>query len=80
MGQWIRDLGSRVSAFLHWLWRSSSTRKPWVRRVLTVIFVFALPLPVLLLLVFRFVPVPGTPEMLLHMRGDRAGTVFVARV
>jgi monofunctional glycosyltransferase len=67
MGQWIRDLGGRVSAFLHWLWHGNGARKPWVRRVLTVLFVFALPLPVLLLLIFRFVPIPGTPEMLLHL-------------
>jgi monofunctional glycosyltransferase len=56
-----------MSTFLHWLWYGNGERRPWIRRVLTVLFVFALPLPVLLLLIFRFVPVPGTPEMLLHL-------------
>ena len=42
-------------------------RTPWLRRIVAVVVFFALPAPVLLLLVFRFVPIPGTPEMLLKL-------------
>jgi monofunctional biosynthetic peptidoglycan transglycosylase len=47
-------------------WRDTggAGRKSWLWRVLGVLFFLALPAPVLMLLVFRFVPVPGTPEML----------------
>ena len=37
---------------------------PWTRRLLAVLFILAVPAPIVLLLVFRFVPIPGTPEML----------------
>src|SRR6202008_4741499 len=67
MGQWIRDIGRGAASFLRWLWYGSGARKPWIRRVLAVLFVFALPLPVLLLLGFRFVPVPGTPQMMIDL-------------
>ncbi len=56
-----------MRAFLRWIWFGTGARRPWIRRILAVLFVFALPLPVLLLLIFRFVPIPGTPEMLLHL-------------
>jgi monofunctional biosynthetic peptidoglycan transglycosylase len=39
----------------------------WLRRALAVLFFLALPGPVILLLLFRFVPVPGTPEMLVSL-------------
>ena len=42
-------------------------RKHWGLRLLVALFVFALPAPVMLLLLFRFVPVPGTPQMLLSL-------------
>jgi monofunctional biosynthetic peptidoglycan transglycosylase len=50
-------------------WRDTggAGRKSWLRRVLAILFVLALPAPVLLLLVFRFVPIPGTPEMLVSL-------------
>jgi len=44
-----------------------SGRMHWLRRIVAVVFFFALPAPVLLLLIFRFVPIPGTPEMLLKL-------------
>lgn len=34
-----------------------------MRRILSVLFFFALPAPVILLLIFRFLPVPFTPQM-----------------
>ena len=60
--------GGRVAAFFHWLWHGREGRKtPWVRRILAVLFFFALPAPVLLLLIFRFAPVPVTPQILLKL-------------
>jgi monofunctional biosynthetic peptidoglycan transglycosylase len=42
-------------------------RMHWGWRLLGALFFFALPAPVLLLLLFRFVPIPGTPQMLLSL-------------
>src|SRR5580704_12012483 len=39
----------------------------WLRRLALLLFVALVAAPVLLLLLFRFVPLPGTPEMLLSM-------------
>ena len=48
-------------------WHGSGVRKPWFRRVVAVIFAFLVPIPILLILIFRFVPIPGTPQMLLNL-------------
>jgi monofunctional glycosyltransferase len=53
------------STLLHRCWYRDDARKPWIRRTLSVLFVLLVPLPILYLLIFRFVPVPGTPQMLL---------------
>src|SRR5690349_3834176 len=37
----------------------------WFRRLLTILLFLLVPLPLFFLLVFRFVPVPITPEILL---------------
>jgi len=37
-----------------------------VRRILSVLFFFALPAPVILLLIFRILPVPFTPQMAIN--------------
>jgi monofunctional biosynthetic peptidoglycan transglycosylase len=47
--------------------RGTGKRTSWVRRILTVIFVFLVPIPIFLILIFRFVPVPGTPQMLFSL-------------
>ena len=39
----------------------------WLWRSLLTLFVLLVPAPILLLLVFRFVPIPGTPEMLVSL-------------
>jgi monofunctional glycosyltransferase len=44
-------------------WRRSG----WLGRTLWLLFVVIFAAPVILLLVFRFLPVPGTPEMLLSL-------------
>jgi len=46
----------------------------WPRRVVAILFVLFLVLPILALLMFRFIPVPGTPQMLVSLitgRGAR---------
>jgi len=39
----------------------------WLGTLLLWLFILLLPAPILLLLVFRFVPIPGTPEMLVSL-------------
>jgi monofunctional biosynthetic peptidoglycan transglycosylase len=39
----------------------------WAGRIVLWLFILLVPAPVLLLLLFRFVPVPGTPEMLVSL-------------
>lgn len=51
----------------HHLWHGSGKRKPWLRRILLVIFAFLVPLPLLYLVIFRFLPVPATPQMALYV-------------
>ncbi|HUO89408.1 MAG TPA: monofunctional biosynthetic peptidoglycan transglycosylase [Rhizomicrobium sp.] len=54
----------RTRAFFHWLWYGREGRRvPWIRRILLAMFFFAVPAPVVLLLVFRFLPIPFTPSM-----------------
>jgi monofunctional glycosyltransferase len=48
-------------------WRGRPGKSPWLRRVLATLFFFLVPAPILLLLVFRFLPLPGTPEMLFNL-------------
>jgi monofunctional biosynthetic peptidoglycan transglycosylase len=45
----------------------SRKRRRWPGRVLLWLFILLVAAPVLLLLVFRFLPIPGTPEMLLSL-------------
>jgi len=40
------------------------SRWGWVRRALVLAFFFLVPAPILTLLFFRFLPIPGTPQML----------------
>ena len=63
------DLGARlgVGDRLRAFWFGNGTRTPWLRRILAIVFAFFVPLPILYLLIFRFVPVPFTPEMLIPL-------------
>ncbi|MGB8363147.1 MAG: monofunctional biosynthetic peptidoglycan transglycosylase [Rhizomicrobium sp.] len=52
----------------------------WVRSVLVTLFVLFVPAPIFLILVFRFVPVPFTPQMLIPlMKGEGVHYRWVAR-
>ena len=46
----------------------------WLRRTVLVLFALLVPAPVILLLLFRVVPVPGTPEMLLSLIEGKGAT------
>lgn len=58
---------SKICSFFNRLWNGSGKRKPWIRRLFLVLFTLLVPLPILYLLIFRFVPVPGTPQMALYV-------------
>lgn len=45
------------------VWRG----RGWLWRVCAILFILLVPAPIILLLVFRFVPIPGTPEMLVSL-------------
>jgi monofunctional biosynthetic peptidoglycan transglycosylase len=44
-----------------WLWFGRGAHTPWLRRVIVVLFAVTVLIPVLLVLVYRFIPPPGTP-------------------
>jgi monofunctional biosynthetic peptidoglycan transglycosylase len=45
------------------VWRG----RGWLWRLVAVLFILLVPAPILLLLIFRFLPIPGTPEMLVSL-------------
>ncbi len=65
MGHFLGNLVDRATASGRWVWHGAGQRTPWVRRIVAVVFVVLGPLPVLLILLYRFVPVPFTPQMAL---------------
>ncbi|HWA30674.1 MAG TPA: monofunctional biosynthetic peptidoglycan transglycosylase [Rhizomicrobium sp.] len=62
-GAWGRRLAESADRF----WNGSGARTPWMRRVLAVIVFFLVPGPILYLLIFRFLPIPFTPEMAINL-------------
>lgn len=65
MGRFFGSLEARARSCFQWIWFGRGARTRWWRRILALLLFFALPAPVILLLFFRFVPIPGTPQMLL---------------
>ncbi|MDE2135406.1 MAG: monofunctional biosynthetic peptidoglycan transglycosylase [Alphaproteobacteria bacterium] len=57
----------KLRAFARWIWGGDGTHTPWLRRIAALLFIFLVPAPIFLLLIFRFIPVPGTPQMLLDL-------------
>jgi len=55
---------ARISRRIWW-GKAGWTR--WVRRISATIFVFFVPVPILLLLLFRVVPIPFTPQMVITL-------------
>jgi monofunctional biosynthetic peptidoglycan transglycosylase len=50
--------------FPRWLWFGRGRRTPWLRRLIVTLFGIVVVLPVALVLLYRIVPIPGTPLML----------------
>lgn len=48
-------------------WHGTGEKTPWVRRTFAAIFALLVPIPILLILLFRFVPIPGTPQMMFSL-------------
>lgn len=70
----------RIAQAARTFWFGDGTRTPWVRRVLAVVFAFLVPIPILLILIFRFVPVPFTPQMAIPLvKGEGVRYQWVAR-
>jgi monofunctional glycosyltransferase len=49
------------------LWHRKDGRTPWIKRIFVTLFVLFVPLPILYLAIFRFLPVPTTPQILLDL-------------
>lgn len=56
-----------MASFFRRVWFGRSRRSTWFKRIGTAIFALLVPLPILYLLICRFVPVPGTPQMVLYV-------------
>ncbi|HEY8950484.1 MAG TPA: monofunctional biosynthetic peptidoglycan transglycosylase [Rhizomicrobium sp.] len=59
--------GPRIADSANRYWNGSGERKPWFRRVFAVIVFLLIPGPILYLLLFRFLPIPFTPEMVVNV-------------
>lgn len=80
MAAWFQFAHERFDTFARWLWRGDGRRTPWTRRILSIVFAFAVPAPILLILLFRVVPIPVTPQMLIAMlRGEAVQYSWVGR-
>jgi monofunctional biosynthetic peptidoglycan transglycosylase len=67
MGERFRLIVEKLRAFFRWIWWGGGERAPWLRRIAAVGFAFLVPAPILYLLIFRFVPVLTTPQMLVEL-------------
>lgn len=61
------DPGQTIARWAKEYWSGGDGNTPWLRRLLAVFFAFLVPIPILLILLFRFVPVPFTPQMLIPL-------------
>jgi monofunctional biosynthetic peptidoglycan transglycosylase len=65
---WLAARWRAMQDFLYWLWFGrAGKRTPWLRRIASLLFFFAVPAPVILILVFRFLPIPVTSQMLIDI-------------
>ena len=69
MRDWFAELPERLAAFRSWYWDGRGDRRPWFRRGLAFVFFVLVVLPVFLIFLFRFVPVPVTPNLILGFFG-----------
>jgi monofunctional glycosyltransferase len=63
----------------HAFWYGNGARTPWLRRTIAVLFALFVPIPIVFLLIFRFVPIPFTPEMIIPLvKGEGVRNHWVA--
>lgn len=61
VGDGLRRFGARTVEFSRMLWGADADTTPWIRRIALVVFGTVVVLPVLIVLLYRFVPPPTTP-------------------
>ena len=61
------EFRQRTARWARGLWTGHGTGSPWLRRTLAILFFFFVPAPIILILIFRFVPIPFAPEMLVPL-------------
>jgi len=67
------------SSRFHGFWYGDGQRTPWFRRILAILFALFVPLPIVFLLIFRFLPIPFTPEMIIPLvKGEGVHNHWVA--
>src|SRR4051812_44367889 len=47
--------------------QKGKVRRGWLWKLLFTLFLLLVPAPIVLILIFRFLPIPGTPEMLVSL-------------
>lgn len=71
MNDWLFRTTDRLKAAGKRVWWRADGRTPWVRRTLAVVFAFLVPIPIVLILLFRFAPIPVTPQIVIgFLSGD----------
>ncbi len=61
------EFRERTFALASRIWTGDGTRSPWLRRILAILFFFFVPAPIIIILIFRFLPIPFAPEMLIPL-------------
>ncbi len=53
--------------FVRWWWHGDGQRTPWLRRIVGLLFQIFILFPILLIVAFRFLPVPFSTNMVLDL-------------
>ena len=72
MNDWLSRTRNWLQQVARRIWWREDGQTPWVRRSLAILIAFAVPIPALLILLFRFVPVPVTPQIVLALLGGES--------
>ena len=71
MRDWSSKVSDAIRRFARFVWWRADGRAAWARRVMAAVFAFLVPIPILLILLFRFVPIPVTPQIVIgFLSGD----------
>ncbi len=72
MKQFFTRMIAAPRKFVRWWWNGKTGRAPWIRRILGLLFQIFVLLPLLLIVAFRFLPVPFSANMVLDLLGGSA--------